>query len=279
MKPFVELISTGSELLSGRTVNRHAQSLGAALAPLGLRLSRDTTIPDDAGILGAAVLDALTRVDVVVVSGGLGPTVDDLTCDAIGQALRRDVVMDERSVGMVKARFEARGRVATEAALRQARTVKGAAILDNPVGVAPAQRIELGEQVLFLLPGPPGEFDAVLEQHIVPWLAVAFAEQPVSCEHLFLISGLGESDIGTRFEEAGLPPKGIDVAYCAAPSRVEVRLNAPVPCQAMDLAVEQVRKVLGTHIYAEEREEVHAIVGRLLMQARKDVAVAESCTG
>ena len=122
----IELISTGSELLSGRTVNRHAHALGAALGPLGFRLMRDTTLPDDIDAIAQALVAAWSRVDLVFLSGGLGPTEDDVTRDAVAKVLGRGVVLDDRTVAALAERYRGWGREMTEAGRRQALIVEGA---------------------------------------------------------------------------------------------------------------------------------------------------------
>ena len=280
MKRHVELISTGDELLSGRTLNRHAQVLGECLRPLGLSLARDTTIPDDAATIGAAVLDSLGRVDVVITSGGLGPTCDDLTRDAIAAALDRGVVMDDLSAERIEQKYRKRGLEMSDVALRQAFLVEGAVALENPVGSAPGQRIEQGGKVLFVLPGPPREFLAVLERHVVPWLSEVFGAPPERNEQIFMTTGMGESDIVTMLEKADASFEGIDVAYCAAPARVEIRLSAdPGEGARLAKAAEVLRGLLGPHIYAEERLALHEVVARMLTEQGVTLATAESCTG
>jgi nicotinamide-nucleotide amidase len=280
MRREVELVSTGAELLNGRTVNRHAAVLGDHLRPLGLKLVRDTTVPDDIGLIEEAVSSALQRVDVVVVSGGLGPTGDDVTREAVAHLLNRRIVMDAIALDALRTRIQAMGRAVTEAQERQAKVLEGAVALSNLVGAAPGQRLELDEKVLFLLPGPPLEFLAVLEQHVLPFLGERIGALHPLVEKIFLVCGIGESDIVARFEKAGFPPPGIDVAYCAAPGRIEVRLTSAANEEdAVNRATETARPILGDCIFAEERQEMEEIIGHLLRREKATLATAESCTG
>jgi nicotinamide-nucleotide amidase len=280
MRQEVELVSTGAELLNGRTVNRHAAVLGDYLRPLGMKLVRDTTVPDDIDLIEEAVSSALKRVDIVVVSGGLGPTSDDVTREAIAQLLNRRIVMDATALDALRKRFQAMGRAVTEQQERQAKVVEGAVALLNPVGAAPGQCLELESKIIFILPGPPREFLAVLEKRVLPCLQKKMGALKPLVEKIFLVCGIGESDIVARFEKEGFPPPGIDAAYCAAPGRLEVRLTSPDNDEgAVNRAAETVRPILGDCVFAEERQEMEEVVGQLLRREKATLATAESCTG
>ncbi len=278
MNPNVELVTTGSELLSGRTLNRHAQTLGEHLQSLGLKLVRDTTVPDDIPIIRDTVGAALQRVDMVVVSGGLGPTSDDITREALAELLGRKIVMDIPSRDELRKKLQRMGRQVSEAADRQAKIVEGAAALSNAVGAAPGQRIELGEKVMFVLPGPPREFLAVLDDHVMPWLRQRFGALKRAAEKTFSVCGLGESDIVRRFEEAGFPPAGVAAAYSAAPGRVDIKIAA-ADAALVEKTAGDVRRILKPNIFTEERLPMEEVVGRLLAAGRATLATAESCTG
>lgn len=226
MNTDVELVSVGSELLSGRTLNSHAQTLGAALAAIGLRLSRDTTIPDEIGTIQSAVREALGRVDIVVVSGGLGPTSDDITRDALAGLFRRKTVMSPAALAALRQRFEARGRAVNPAAERQALILEGAETLINSAGAAAGERLELPEsKTLFILPGPPDEFAAMLADHIVPWLRKTFPAAVPAEVRILTIEGIGESDIVTLMEASGLQPPEISIGFYPGGGKVEIRLS------------------------------------------------------
>jgi nicotinamide-nucleotide amidase len=275
-----ELVSTGNELLSGRTVNRHARLLGSRLGDLGIRLVRDTTVGDDLSSIVEAVRSALDRSGMVFVSGGLGPTPDDLTRDALAALLGRRLVTDPVSLQRIRERYEAFNRRLTSSAERQACIIQGAAVLQNPVGVAPGQRIEVDRGVIFVLPGPPAEFESMLDEHILPWLSArSGAEAARTPPGIFMVCGVGESDIVARLEPRGFPPEGIDVAFCAAPGRVEIRLSGSGGTASLQAAAQVIREELGEAIFAEERISMEACLAGLLSDPPATVATAESCTG
>jgi nicotinamide-nucleotide amidase len=222
-----ELISIGNELLSGQTLNTHAKDLGAALAAIGLQLVRDTTIPDDIPTIGSAIDEALARTPLVFVSGGLGPTIDDITRDALAELLGQKIVLDQPTVEYLKEWYETRDRNITLAATRQALVLEGATVLPNSVGAAPGQRIELpGGGILFVLPGPPDEFNAILNEEIVPWLKNRFADARPRLVSTVRTTGIGESDIVTILENADFQASGVDLGFYPGHGRVLIRISA-----------------------------------------------------
>lgn len=221
-----ELISIGNELLSGRTLNTHGQDLGETLSAIGLQLVRDTTIPDDIQTIGDAVKEALGRVDLVFVSGGLGPTSDDITRDALGQKLQRKIVLHQPTVKHLVGWYKKRGRTITDAGKRQALVLENSSVLPNSVGAAPGQRIDLsGGKTLFVLPGPPGEFNAVLSEEIIPWLKDRYADIRPRLVRTIHTKGIGESDMVTLLEQAGFSPEDIDLGFYPGGGKVEIRLT------------------------------------------------------
>ncbi len=274
-----ELISTGSELLNGRTLNRHGQALGGILQSLGISLVRDTTLPDDPDALSRAIQDALARSPLLFVSGGLGPTTDDLTREAVSSALGRKLLVNEQVLAELTETYRRAGRDFSEDRRKQSLILEGAEVLMNPVGNAPGQRIEMGDRTIFLLPGPPKEFLGILHTHILPWLQQHIGGSYPFYEKVFMFAGIGEGDLQARIDAAEAVPAGLDVGYCAAPGRVELRLNCRQRPELLDEAGERLRKVFPIEIFAEGRGAMEQVLGDLLLQDGKTLAVAESCTG
>lgn len=246
MKTDLELVSIGSELLSGRTLNRHAQTLGAALTAIGLRLSRDTTIPDEIEIIQAVVREAFERVDIVVVSGGLGPTPDDITRDALAGLFGCRIVTSPTALNALHKRLNDRGRTVTPAAERMALILEGAETLLNSVGAAPGERFspESGK-ILFILPGPPAEFVAVLNDHVIPYLKDQFKEAVPLELRVLIVEGIGEADIVTRLEEAEFQCLEASIGFYPGSGKVEIRLTAPrEQLAALNDAERTLRKLL-----------------------------------
>lgn len=278
--PSVELVTTGSELLSGRTVNTHAQTLAEKLRPLGLRLMRDTTVTDDLATIADAVRGALSRVDLVFVSGGLGGTSDDITREALVQVVGGGLVLHPASLESLEQRYAAMNRPVTEVARRQVLILERGEGLLNPAGIAPGMIIPQGHKTIFVLPGPPREFAAVLLTGILPRLGRMGLPLAQNLEKLLECTGLGETEIAERLEKIGLPTPEIEVGYCAALGQIEVRLAAaPEHAALLEEKTAAVRAVLGAAIYAETRISMEATIGQLLTARKATLAVAESCTG
>lgn len=277
-KPNAELICTGSELLSGRTVNTHSVTLAGLLAELGIPLARETTVPDDRAAIRDAIEQALARSPVVITSGGLGPTSDDLTRDVVAELAGAPVVMHEPTREKIRARYESAGRVFTDIAARHALVVHGATILENRVGLCPGEYLIISGRRLFLTPGPPAEFRAVLEDGVLPALRDLAGEIPE--RRIFMTCCIGESDILRLLPESEFPGPHVDVAYCAKPGRVEIRLTADTAHRdALERAAAMARGALRDWIYAERSCNLEEAIIELLRQKGKTLALAESCTG
>lgn len=278
--PDIELVCTGNELLNGRSVNTHARWLGGRLEDLGFRLVRESTVGDAECEIVTAVRDAFRRSTIVIVSGGLGPTCDDLTREAIAGLLGRQLIEDADSLERLRRRYAAVGREVTQSRRRQALIVEGAVALANSAGAAPGQRIEVDDRTIFLLPGPPREFQAIFEEHIVPWFRARFPEARPPARAIFQLCGVPESDAVERLAAAGFSPEPLELAYCASPGNLEIRLRGSA--DQLGLVAEKaevIRRLFRDDIYNEGREDLAAVVVRALATAGATVAVAESCTG
>lgn len=241
MKPTAELISIGNELLNGRTLNTHGRDLGAALFSIGIELSRDTSIGDHIEQIQSVTHEALQRSSLIFISGGLGPTVDDITREALATYFDRPIIEDPTTATYLQTWYEKRGRQLNAIGLRQALILKGATVLPNPIGAAPAQRLDLPNQKsCYLLPGPPNEFNAILETAILPHLQQQYQHLRPKLIRSVHTRGIGESDIVARMQQHGFTiPDAIAPGFYPAQGRVEIRLTAEasteellIECQA-----------------------------------------------
>ncbi len=279
MTPRLELVTTGAELLNGRVVNRHAAWLGDQLEKIGWRLDRDTTVPDHGPAIQDAVSGALSRCDVVVVTGGLGPTSDDVTRDVAAGMARQCVIMHEPSRAQVLDVYRQRNKPLNDTVERHALVVEGADVLVNHHGLAPGEHIVIEGKHLFLLPGPPREFQGVMLDHVLPWLVRQGASPSLRVQS-FQTVGLGESDIAGALSRHGFDRFNVEAAYCAEPAKVAIRLRElPQHGDDFNQAVGVIHAALAENIYAESEETIEQVVGRLLVTAGRTLAVAESCTG
>ncbi len=281
----LELINTGTELVLGDTLNTNAAWLGQRLAAIGLRVSRQTVVPDGA-VIGEVLAEAAGRAEVIIVTGGLGPTNDDVTRETTAGLLGLPLDLDAGVVASLQAYFKQRGREVKASNLRQAMVPRGARVLDNPFGTAPGLYLpaSLGAERgwvchFFLLPGPPRELKPMMESHVEPVLKEL---QPALAarEVLYLkITGVGESDIVESIERdlEAMAGDGLEMGYCIGRGDVDVRLAGPAA--AVNAGAALVRERLGDAIVSEDRRVIEEVVVHLLAERAEWVATAESCTG
>jgi len=272
-----ELITTGTELLNGSRLNTHAQTLAQKLEPLGITLERDTTLRDSGPLITELLQACAKRVDLVFISGGLGPTSDDVTAAATADAVGKDLVIDPDYLEVVRQRYLASNRELTPDRIKQAQIVEGAEVLLNPVGIAPGQKIITDEATFIVLPGPPREFHGILDAHVIPFLkANCPGEQE---ERVLMVTGTGESEIERLIKEHAFAPEGVEIGYCASPGSVEVRLNAAQGSTTIDEASAALQQIFGTNVYATTRLGLMEHIAGQLTAKGKRVSVGESCTG
>ncbi|HUR47559.1 MAG TPA: competence/damage-inducible protein A [Candidatus Saccharimonadales bacterium] len=286
----IEIINTGSELMLGRVLNTHQQWLCREMADRGRTVARQTAVPDTAQDIVEAVKEALGRADLILVTGGLGPTSDDRTRDLIAQLLGRKLEMDPAIVEKIRGMFARRRRTPPPGMEVQAMVPEGAIVLSNDFGTAPglALKVEAGRyrasaSWLVMLPGPPRELKPMFLHQAVPLLERELPQmQEFACRTL-KTTGIGESwveeQIASRLEH--LTKNGLDLGYCARVGEVDVRFVAQGLGAAKMVrdAEEIVRSVLAEHVYGTDDEQLEQVVIRLLTQKNLKVALAESCTG
>jgi nicotinamide-nucleotide amidase len=275
----IEVINTGSELLLGKVINTHAAFFGQELFKIGLRVERQTTIPDG-DVIGTMMKEAFGRCDALLVTGGLGPTSDDITREVAATLLRRELVLDEAILETIRTMFRVRGLTASSLNDRQAMVPVGATVLVNPHGTAPGLYIpadpELGSPHIFLLPGPPRELKPMVLTEVLPRLAtISGGSAPVW--HNFRFYGVGESALAAALETGFAGIDGLEVGYCARLGEVDLRLIGSK--MAVDRAAELVRAAFPVEIATESEDSLSSVVVALLKSRGETVATAESCTG
>ena len=279
-----EIIAIGSELLLGGRLDTNSLFLTDELAALGIEVRWKTVVGDDEADLMDAIRTAGRRADLVVTTGGLGPTGDDLTREAVARVTNRPLRRHADAVKGMTQRLAAWGRTPTTAQMKQALIPSGAAVLDNPVGSAPGFCLSWKTCQLIALPGVPAEAKAMFTKE-----ATRFVAEPLKARaqarierrvlHTF---GILEADIDARVEPLVPSRRGVRLGLLASPLGVTVSLTAcggPPEMAALDQAARVVREDLGGLVYAEGPETMEEVVGRALMMRKMTVAVAESCTG
>jgi nicotinamide-nucleotide amidase len=280
------VVAVGDELLLGDIVNGNAAWLGAALATAGAPVVHSSAVGDDADRIVTALRRAAEDADVVVLTGGLGPTHDDLTRDALarwaGVHLERRPELEQ----VLRDRFAAFGHTVgrgglPEQVLRQADVPVGATPLDNPVGSAPGLRLETAGRLVFALPGPPHELAAVATGAVLPELAQRSGRTLVT--RTLHCAGTGESDVARRVDAALTLPEGVVLAYLAGSGVVRVRLTAAGADAGrartlLDPLVEAAAAALGADVFGRDHDTLPGVVVRGLRERAATVAVAESLT-
>ncbi|MDX6765368.1 MAG: competence/damage-inducible protein A [Candidatus Methylacidiphilales bacterium] len=273
----LEVLNTGSELLLGQVTNTHTGYFGRQLASLGLRLARQTSVPDGEPIR-TALAECLTRADIVLVTGGLGPTSDDLTRDLVAAhfGLALDHHPDIEST--ILAYFQKRGIQAPDSVRVQAQVPRGAAILANHHGTAPGFHLHHAGRHVFCLPGPPRELYPMFENEVLPRLHSLLPDARPLCMQTLRVHGMGESRVQELVEAPILALGQIEIGYCARPGEVDLRLIAPDE-PLLQAAVACASALLAESIYATDDETLESRVISLAREKNVFLATAESCTG
>lgn len=273
----VEVVSIGNELLAGDVVDTNAARLSQMIALRGVRVHRRQTVPDEVGAIVDAIALATGRSDLVLVSGGLGPTTDDLTTEAVARWMGVPLVLHQPSLDRIKQRFADRGLPCVANNEKQAYFPESAEILPNPVGTAPAFLLTRGGATVVCLPGVPHELLHIAETQIMPRLAPSSTEVRWRTLRTF---GMTESAVGAALQEVPLP--GVFIQYRASFPEILVTpvVQGPeAPGEALEHAVAAIRQRLGPHVYGEGDATLAVVVGELLRRRGLTLAVAESCTG
>jgi nicotinamide-nucleotide amidase len=288
-----EIIGVGTELLLGQIVNTNAAWIGQRLAEVGWDSLRQTAVGDNEGRIVDALREALTRADALIVTGGLGPTQDDVTREAVAAAAGVELVRDRAIEDWLRERFARFGADMPEMNLRQANVPKGARTIDNPRGTAPGLAIEIEGKPVYAVPGVPREMQHMLEAVILPELVARAGTGRAIVSRTLRTAGLGESRIAERLtpvwdaasEEAeAAGGSRVNLAYLAGAGEVRVRMTvAAADREAALAAIEPVeaavRAELGDVIYGVDEDTLEGVCAALLTAAGRTLATAESLTG
>ena len=277
-----EIVSVGTELLLGQIVDTNAATLGRDLSELGIAVYRRTTVGDNHDRLLSALRAALAENDLVITIGGLGPTMDDITRDVLAEAMGDTLRRDDKIARRLEAFFRSRGVHMVESNLRQAMVPTNGRPLDNPNGTAPGLLFEKDGKAAIALPGPPNEFNPMVENHVVPYLRSQTGTFTIR-SRVLRICNMGESLVEDRIKDLMLDSNPTVAPY-AKTGEVHLRVSARADDRvtADRLVEERVRAIiarLGDNVYGFDDEPIERAVVRLLTQHNLTVAAAESCTG
>lgn len=278
-----EIIAIGSELLTPDRTDTNSLWLTAKLNQIGIEVKLKTIVGDDQLRLEETIKDALKRSDVVISTGGLGPTEDDITRVVSAKAVGRELVYHDDLEADLRERFKKWGREMPEINKRQAYVIEGAEILPNPNGSAVGMSVNLDEKILVILPGPPRENQPMFENFVFPKLKEKSGEVFVK-RRILRVAGMGESAVDEAIAPIYTAYETVDTSILFNKSEIEIHLIAHADSEsAADEILEeiaaQIVEKLGGAVFALNGELMEEIVGKLLKERQKTVAVAESCTG
>lgn len=275
----IEVITIGDELLSGAVVDTNFAWIGEKLSESGFDLHWHSTVADDLEPIGQALTSARNRSDVVIVTGGLGPTTDDITLESAAHAFGLKLVLNQEALAEIEGLFQKIGLPMTENNRRQAMLPEGAEKISNRFGTAPGCRLQIGDCQLFFLPGVPREMKGEFEETVLPYLKKKVPGHFFRSK-VFRCFGLPEATLDQTLRETKLPP--VRLAWRLSFPEVLIKISTTDRSsgeQDLDEAERIIRAQLGTGIYSEGDLTIEKLIGKLLQSRSETLAVAESCTG
>jgi nicotinamide-nucleotide amidase len=275
------LINTGTELLLGDVQDAHLAFIAREIFPLGLRIEERRTVPDTDAI-GRTLAELFPACEMLFVTGGLGPTSDDITRETVADLLGLELRQHPELLESLRQRLRLRGIKWAAGIVRQADVPSGAQVLPNENGSAPGFYLKaninprISSPHLFILPGPPRELQPMFRKYVMPLLQ-SLAPSSAIEQRVYKVAGVGESSVEEAIGEKVLAIPGIELGYCARPGEVDVRIiGKPEAIQQADTII---RSALGFSIFSTADETLEEIVVRLLTKRNQTLATAESCTG
>jgi competence/damage-inducible protein CinA-like protein len=282
----LEVLTVGTELLLGHTVDTNAAELGRALAAAGAEITRHTTVADRPEAIRRAVSEALERTGLVITTGGLGPTRDDMTKAVVAELFGKPLLLDEQLLASIKARFDRLNRPMPPSNRSQAEIPAGATILPNPRGTAPGLWLEDGRgRVAVLLPGVPREMRGLLVEQVLPRLVERQGGvSQVVQSRTVRTTGIAESALAERVGAIEPEIAPLTLAYLPSVEGVDLRVTAwhvapPAAAARLATVVERLTAAAGEHVYGTDDADLAAVVLEGLRRGRHRLGIAESCTG
>ncbi len=280
----LEIIATGNELIQGEIANTNASYISRELVRRGIDVLYHTTVGDDVVLLGAAIERALDRVDLVIITGGLGPTRDDITREAVGLACQKKLVLDNKALNQIQNFFHCRHRQMPESNLRQAMLPEEAILIPNKIGTAPGFNLLCRGKELFCLPGVPEEMKRMFKEWVTLRLEALIPKKRYTLSKKLHVFGLPEALIGEKIVHLMTPESNPRVGTMVHEGIITLRLHADAEEEAraksmLEGAEMEIRQLLKDAVFGTDEEELEDVVGSLLIRNGLTIAIAESCTG
>ncbi len=278
-----EILTIGDEVLRGEIVDTNKSFLADRLLGLDIETHFQTSVRDDPPAMIDAFQRAASRSEIALVSGGLGPTRDDLTAAVLAEAFGLELVLDEAALETIRGFFRSRGREMTENNLSQARFPEGAEILPNPLGTAPGFALAQGTTRFFCLPGVPNEMTRMMDEQVLPRIEAIARPRGAVRARLLRTFGMGESALDDELKDiaaSGDLSLGFRTSFPDNYLRPLARADSAEQAEAkLDQICGAIRERLGPLVYGEDQQTLDAVVGQMLAERGMTIAVAESCTG
>lgn len=280
----VELITTGTELLLGEILNTNVQYLSRKLNNMGFDVLYHTTVGDNPERMRQVLRQAMERVDIIITSGGLGPTRGDITKEMVMEICGTDAYLDLDTWGRIDAYFAKKGSICPPNNEKQAYVPFGAQVLQNDVGTAPGLWLQHSDKLFILLPGPPSELMDICEKQLWPRLLQSFGHNGIILSRVLHTRGAGESLLAEKLDPLILAQNNPTIALYARRGEVIIRLTAKatdpaIASKILDRCEVQVRQYIGKYIYGVDDASLAVCLGQELLKQKKTIAFAESCTG
>jgi nicotinamide-nucleotide amidase len=278
----IEIITTGDELMCGLTLDTNFRWAAERLSAMRFDLKFHTTVGDDEEDLMQALSNAESRAQAIIVSGGLGPTPDDLSAEVASMYFGVELELNHLAMEMLEQKFRERGRQLSEINKKQAYLPRGSNVLKNLWGTAPGFQYDRSGCVFFFLPGVPKEFRSMIDEHVIPELNRRSGDRPNIRTMLIKTFGLRESEVAEKLQ--GIGKEGIYIGYRSHFPEIHLRISAQAGTDKMvhellDWVETEVSKRIGDYVFSTNGEELEQVVGEILKQKKLTLAVAESCTG
>src|SRR5713101_2677561 len=276
------LLNTGTELLAGDVHDTHLAFIAREIFALGLRIDERRTVGDGAAI-GESLRELFSRAEIIFVTGGLGPTSDDITRDVVAELLGLKLQENAELLASLKKRLKARGIKWVSSIARQAQVPAGAQILPNENGSASGLylKADINPKIrsphIFLLPGPPRELQPMFRDSVISILRSIVKGPPPFERRFYKIAFMGESIIEEAIGEKILAIPGVELGYCARPGEVDLRIVGEAA--AVERADEVIRREMGSSIFSTNDETLEEVIVKLLTERKETIALAESCSG
>lgn len=279
----VEIIAVGSEILLGQITNTNASFISSRLAEIGIDVYYQTVVGDNASRLDEAVSIAEKRADVLIFSGGLGPTKDDMTKETIAKHIGSTLVSDDDALHYIEQFFKRSGRVMTENNKKQALVIEGATVLANRTGMAPGMAIEKNSIHYLLLPGPPHELQPMFEDEAIPYLLGANGKREVIASRVLNFYGIGEAELEHRIQPVLDKQSNPTLAPLASPSAVTLRITAKASTiedanKLIEPVEKEIHAIVGDYIYGTDDDTLFSKAAELLKEKGFTLSAAESLT-